>query len=322
MTMTLPGAREPTFCQAAPDVTALIGNTPLLALHRVFGLHPGVELFAKAEWFNPGGSVKDRAAWAIIQAAEQQGLLPPGRILLDATSGNTGIAYAMIGAARGYPVTLCVPGNIGTERRRILAAYGAELVFTDQRESTDGAQIKAREMAEKEPDRYYYADQYGNDANWLAHYHGTGREIWEQTEGRVTHFVTMLGTTGTFTGTGRRLREFNPQVRLIDVQPESAFSGIEGTKHLETAIVPAIYDEELADHHAFVSAEAAYAMVRRLARQAGILVGPSAGGSVHAALDVARSLESGVVVTVLPDGAFKYLSGEFWDGDDSGQDGR
>lgn len=307
--------RQAQSAVSAPSsaVTDLIGNTPLLALHRIFNLKKGVELYAKAEWFNPGGSVKDRAAWSIIQDAERRGLLRAGVTLLDATSGNTGIAYAMIGAARGYRVTLCVPGNISVERRRILTAYGAELVFTDPRESTDGAQVRAREMAEADPDRYFYADQYNNAANWKAHYHGTGPEIWRQTDGRVTHFIAMLGTTGTFTGVGRRLREMNPGITLIDVQPDSPFNGIEGTKHLETAIVPGIYEEELADGHEFVSAEDAYAMVKTLAHEGGILAGPSSGGAVHAALRVARSMERGVLVTLMPDAAYKYLGDRFWE---------
>jgi len=308
-------AQRSSLVQGAQDVTGLIGNTPLLALHGLFDLPTGVELYAKAEWFNPGGSVKDRAALSIIQDAERRGLLGPGKRLLDATSGNTGIAYAMIGAARGYGVTLCVPGSINAERKRILAAYGAELIFTDPRETTDGAQIKAREMAVADPDLYFYADQYGNPANWRAHYEGTGPEIWRQTGGAVTHFVAMLGTTGTFTGVGRRLRELNPLIALIDVQPDSPLAGIEGTKHLATAIVPAIYQENLANAHSFVSTDDAYDMVRRLARHAGILVGPSSGGAVHAALELARTLSEGVVVTVLPDGAFKYLSERFWEGD-------
>lgn len=297
------------------DITTLIGNTPLLALHPLFDLAGGVELYAKAEWFNPGGSVKDRAAWAIVQDAERRGKITAGRRLLDATSGNTGIAYAMIGAARGFGVTLCVPANMNLERKRILRAYGAELIFTSARDGSDGAILKARELAAAQPDLYFYADQYGNDANWRAHYDGTGREIWEQTGGRVSHFVSILGTTGTFVGTGRRLQEFNPGVRLIDVQPDSPFSGLEGTKHLATAIVPPIYEESLADEHRFVSTENAYSALRHLGQRGGILVGPSAGGAVHAAVEVARSLERGVVVTLLPDGAFKYLSERFWEED-------
>ncbi len=308
---------KPRAC-GVQDITDLIGNTPLLSLHETFGLRPGVELYAKAEWFNPGGSVKDRAAWGIIQDAERRGLLARGQEILDATSGNTGIAYAMIGAARGYKITLCVPSNIGNERRRILTAYGANLIYTDPQNGSDGAILKARELAAQDPHRYYYADQYGNPANWQAHYKTTAPEIWRQTEGQVTHFVTMLGTSGTFMGTGRRLKELNPAITLVDVQPDSPLHGLEGTKHMETAIVPDIYDSSLADIHAFVNTDDAYTMVKRLASEAGILVGISSGGAVQAAIELAEGLDRGVIVTLLADGAFKYLSEQFWEGNPGG----
>jgi cysteine synthase B len=311
---TLPG--EPLSLNASSvDLLSSIGGTPLLRLGRVCGeLTAGVEVYAKAEHLNPGGSVKDRAARAMILEGERAGLLRRGKIILDATSGNTGIAYAMLGASRGYPVTLCLPKNAGFERKRILRLYGAEIVETDPAEATDGAQRRARAMAEAEPDKYFYPDQYNNDANWRAHYEGTAREIWEQTNGRITHFLTGLGTSGTFVGTTRRLKEFNADIRAVSMQPDSPFHGLEGMKHMGTALVPGIYDASLADENVEVLTEDAQEMTRRLAREEGLLVGVSSGANVFAALRLARTLPAGaVVVTVLCDGGGKYLSENFWE---------
>ncbi len=272
-----------------------------------------MELYGKAEHLNPGGSVKDRPALNMIRDGEQTGKLAPGKVILDATSGNTGIAYAMIGAVKGYKVQLCLPANASIERKRILRAYGAEVVLTDPGEGSDGAIRKCRELYFSNPDKYFYPDQYNNPANWLAHYEGTGNEIWRQTEGRITHFVAGLGTSGTFMGTGRRLREYSPKVRLISMQPSSGFHGLEGLKHMASAIVPGIYDPALADENLSVETEEAYAMVKQLAREEGLLVGISSGGNVAASLRVAQRLQQGVVVTVLCDGADKYLSEHFWE---------
>ncbi len=292
-----------------------IGNTPLIRLERVTHGLPGVQILGKAEWTNPGGSVKDRAAASIVSEARRSGALAPGKVLLDATSGNTGIAYAMLGAAEGFPVTLCVPANASAERRRILAVYGAELIFTDPGQGTDGAIRKARELYASDPERYFYADQYSNEANWRAHYRSTAPEIWQQTAGCVTHFVAMLGTSGTFVGTARRLKELNPAIRCISLQPDSPFHGIEGAKHMASALVPRIYDPALADEDLGISTEAAYAMVKRLAREEGMLVGISAAAAVVGSLEVARRLEGepAVIATVLPDAAEKYLSERFWE---------
>jgi len=293
-----------------------VGNTPLLRLERVARDLPNIQLLGKAEWMNPGGSVKDRAASNIVAEARPAGRLGPGRILLDSTSGNTGIAYAMIGAAQGFPVTLCMPENVSPERKHILRAYGANIIYTDPADGSDGAIRKARELYAAEPEKYFYADQYSNDANWRAHYLGTANEIWQQTEGRITHFVAMLGTSGTFVGTARRLKELNPQIRCISLQPDSAFHGIEGVKHMATAIVPKIYDASLADEDIGISTEDAHAMVRRLAREEGLLVGISAGAAVAGCLQVARSLgknQQAVFVTILPDSGDKYLSERFWE---------
>jgi S-sulfo-L-cysteine synthase (O-acetyl-L-serine-dependent) len=294
-----------------------VGNTPLLRLERITRDLPSIELLGKAEWLNPGGSVKDRAAAAIITEARRTGQFAPGKVLLDSTSGNTGIAYAMLGAAEGFHVTLCMPSNVSLERKHILRAYGANIVYTDPAEGSDGSIRKAREMYAAEPQRYFYADQYSNDANWRAHYHGTAAELWRQTEGRITHFVAMLGTSGTFMGTARRLKEFNPRIQCISLQPDSSFHGIEGAKHMATAIVPKIYDPALADDDLGISTEASYAMVRRLAREEGLLVGVSAGAAVVGCLQVARRLlerkQPGVIVTVLPDSGDKYLSERFWE---------
>ena len=295
-----------------------IGNTPLLRLARIGSELPGVEILGKAEWLNPGGSIKDRAASNIVAQARASGKLTSGKILLDSTSGNTGIAYAMIGAAQGFPVTLCMPENVSVERKRILHAYGANIIYTDPANGSDGAIRMARELAAKHPDLYYYADQYSNDANWQAHYHGTANEIWQQTEGRITHFVAMLGTGGTFVGTTRRLRELNPRVRCISLQPDSAFHGIEGTKHMASAIVPKIYDASLADADLGISTEDAYAVAKRLAREEGLLVGISAAAAVVGCLQLARQLkknERAVFVTILCDSGDKYLSERFWQDD-------
>lgn len=291
-----------------------VGNTPLLHLKRIgemVGLPGRVNLLAKAEWFNPSGSVKDRPALNIIRTAEWTGWLRPGMTLLDSTSGNMGIAYAMLGAARGYRVVLALPANASPERIAILRAYGAELILTDPMEGSDGAIVAARQVAEANPD-YYYANQYNNPANWLAHYHTTANEIWQQTEGQVTHFVAGLGTSGTFVGTTRRLRELNPAGTFIAMQPDGPFHGLEGLKFMPTAIQPAIYDPAVADAHLTIRTEAAYQMARELARREGLFVGISAGAAVVAAVQVAQTLSAGVVVTVMPDNGFKYVSERFW----------
>jgi cysteine synthase B len=307
MTTTRPLAPE--------SVVDLIGRTPLLRL-RAFGRDtPNVELFAKAEFQNPGGSVKDRAAASILRAAERSGRLRGGVTILDATSGNTGIAYAMIAAANGYRLKLCMPANVTPERIRTLRAYGAELVLTDPLEGTDGAIREARRLFAAHPDRYFYADQYNNDANWRAHYETTAPEILEQTDGRITHFVAGLGTSGTFMGVGRRLREFSRDIRLISVQPDSPMHGVEGLKHMETAIRPGIYDDTLADEDVRVGTERAYAFTRRLASEEGLLVGVSSGAALAASLDLAARIREGVIVTVFPDSGMRYLSERFWEGE-------
>jgi S-sulfo-L-cysteine synthase (O-acetyl-L-serine-dependent) len=299
-----------------------VGNTPLLRLEKIASGLEGVQILGKAEWANPGGSVKDRPALNIVEDAERTGQLRPGRTLLDSTSGNTGIAYAMIGAARGFPVKLCMPSNVSLERKRILHAYGTEIVFTDPNDGSDGAIRKAQELYAADPDKYFYADQYSNDANWRAHYNTTANEIWQQTEGRITHFVATLGTTGTFVGCTRRLRELKPKIECISLQPDSPFHGLEGLKHMATAIVPKIYDPSLADDDFGISTEAAYAMLKRLAREEGLLVGISSGAAVVGALQVAERLErngwiekngEAVIVTVLCDSADKYLSERLWE---------
>jgi len=291
----------------------LIGNTPLLRFHRVTRNLAGVEVLAKAEWKNPGGSVKDRAAANIVTDARRMGRLA-GKTLLDSTSGNTGISYAMLGSAEGFPVTLCIPANVSTERARIIRALGAEIVFTDPADGSDGALRRAHELAAAEPQKYFYADQYSNDANWRAHYHGTAEEIWRQTEGRITHFVAMLGTSGTFVGTARRLKELNPHIRCISLQPDSPFHGIEGAKHMPTSIVPQIYDPALADANFFISTEEAHTMLKRLAREEGVLVGISAAAAMVGSLRLAEEIDdNSVIVTICPDGADRYLSERFWE---------
>jgi len=306
-----PSARPQTQAQHLEE---LIGNTPLLDLSRTavaHGLSPRVSLLAKAEWFNPGGSVKDRAALHIIRTAEKEGRLHPGMTLIDSTSGNTGIAYAMLGAARGYRVKLVVPRNVSPERLGILRAYGAELIFTDPLEGTDGALEEARRLAAADP-RLFYARQYDNPANWRAHYLTTANEIWQQTAGTITHFVVGMGTSGTFMGTMRRLKELNPAILGHAVQPDSPFNGLEGLKHMATAIKPGIYDETLPDDVLPARTEDAYRMARFLAQQEGVFVGVSAAAAVWAATAVGQKLEAGTIVAVLPDGGFKYLSERFW----------
>ncbi len=293
-----------------------IGNTPLLRLERVGNEFPNVEFSGKAEWFNPGGSVKDRPALGMIQAGLASGALQAGKTIIDATSGNTGIAYAMIGAAMGYPVKLCLPDSASRERKRILGAFGAELVITAGDEGTDGAIRKVREIVGANPEKYFYPDQYSNPANWQAHYRTTANEIWEQTRGRITHFVAGLGTSGTFVGTTRRLKELNPAVRCVSLQPDASFHGLEGWKHMETAIRPAIYDDKLADENLEVSTEEAYQLVKRLAREEGLLVSPSAAAAVLGCLAIAACLpkkRNAVIVTVFADSAAKYLNERFWE---------
>jgi cysteine synthase B len=292
-----------------------IGNTPLLPLDALTSDFPHVQLLGKAEWYNPGGSVKDRAAAHIVAEARRAGKLGLGKTLLDSTSGNTGIAYAMLGAALGFPVTLCVPENVSPERKRILQAYGPNIIFTDPAEGSDGAMKVARDYVKRDPDLYFYADQYSNDANWRAHYETTANEIWQQTEGRITHFVAMLGTTGTFVGTTRRLKELNPAIRCISLQPDSAFHGIEGAKYLPSAIVPRIYDPTLADENLEIVTEDAHAMARRLAREQGLLVGVSAAAAVVGSLRIVQQMQRdqrATIVTVLCDSGEKYLSESFW----------
>ena len=301
----------------AEPLLAAIGNTPLIRLEKLSALYPGVEILGKAEFFNPGGSVKDRPALNMILDGERSGKLNHNRIILDATSGNTGIAYAMLGAAEGFPVTLCMPENVSRERKQILQGYGANIIYTDPADGSDGAIRMARQLAGAHPDEYFYADQYSNDANWKAHYFMTANEIWQQTQGRVTHFVSMLGTSGTFVGTTRRLKELNPAVECISLQPDSSFHGIEGAKHMASAIVPKIYDPTLADQNVEIATEDAYSMARQLSRTAGLLVGISAAAAVVGCLKIALKLarqrdQEAVIVTILCDSGDKYLSERFW----------
>jgi cysteine synthase B len=309
--------RTPSVLEKSGSILSHIGGTPLVRLERIAEDLPGIEICCKAEYFNPGGSVKDRPAMRMILDGEQTGRLDKQKTILDSTSGNTGIAYAMIGAARGYRVKLCLPSNASPERKRILKAYGAETVFTDPGEGSDGAIRKCREMYAAEPDRYFYPDQYNNPANWQAHFDTTGPEIIEQTGGGVTHFVTGLGTSGTFMGVTRRMRRDLPSVRCYSAQPSSGFHGLEGMKHMPSSIVPGIYDPSVADGNLWIETEDAHHMVRQLARREGLLVGVSSGGNVSAALRIARDLaargERGLIVTILCDSADKYLSEHFWD---------
>jgi len=310
MTSPVAGAADLSRPRSVLD---LVGNTPLIRLRRFERADGRVQLYAKAEWKNPGGSVKDRAAVAMVLDGERRGLLIPGRTILDATSGNTGIAYAMIGAARGYPVKLCMPENVTPERKRILRAYGAELVLTDPMEGSDGAIREVRRIYELDRERYYYPDQYSNPVNWQAHYNTTGPELMAQTDGAITHFVAGLGTSGTFMGTGRYLREHKPTVTLVSVQPETALHGLEGMKHMESAIVPAIYDATLADIALRVGTEDSYILTRRLAIEDGLLVGISSGAALSASLKVASTIEDGLIVMIFSDGGEKYLSERFWE---------
>ncbi len=289
-----------------------IGNTPLIRLQRIAAATPNVEIFGKAEYFNPGGSVKDRPAWNMIREGEKSGKLRPGGAIIDATSGNTGIAYAMIGAVRGYRVKLFLPENASPERKKILRAYGAELVLTDAGEQTDGAIRACQAECRAHPDRYFYPDQYGNPANWQAHYKTTGPEILRRSGGRLTHFISGLGTSGTMMGVGRFLRERAPHTQLVSMQPATPLHGLEGLKHMATSIKPGIYDDSVAHESVFVETEDAYETVKRLAREEGLMVGISSGANVAAALRLAQTIESGVIVTVLCDGADKYLSARFW----------
>ncbi len=294
---------------AEGSIEASIGNTPLLRLrHLIRDIPSGVEVAAKAEHLNPGGSVKDRPALAMILDGERSGKLRPGMTILDATSGNTGIAYAMIGAARGYPVTICLPKNAGSHRKQILRSFGVTLIETDPLLATDGAQLIAQKIFAQDPEKYFYADQYNNPANWLAHYEGTGQEIWEQSARRVTHFVAGLGTSGTFMGTTRRLKELNPSIRCISMQPSSPFHGLEGLKHMNSASVPGIYDPNLADDTIEVATEDAQSMVTRLAQEEGLFVGTSSGANLIAALQLARRVPAGsFLVTIICDGGERYL---------------
>ena len=299
------------------DIERQIGNTPLLSFRRLTRRLPGdVKILAKAEWQNPGGSVKDRAAYQIIRSGEADGSLVPGKIIMDSTSGNTGIAYAMIAAAKGYGVKLFLPENVSSERISILRAYDVDLVFTDPLEGSDGALRAVRELAARQPERYFYADQYNNPANWQAHYHGTGAEIWRQTAGQATHFVAGLGTSGTLMGTGRRLQDYNPAIEIVSIEPDSPFHGLEGLKHMDSAIQPGIFEPRIADHKLSVRTEDAHAMALRLAREEGYLVGISSAAAMVGALRVAESLaereQPGTVVTLFPDNAYKYLSEAFW----------
>ena len=297
--------------RAAQEAWQLVGNTPLLKMRNL--TVAGVEIYAKAEWFNPGGSVKDRPALSMILEGERSGKLTPDKIILDATSGNTGIAYAWIGAARGYRVKLALPQNASDERKRILRAYGVELVLTNPLEGSDGAIREARRLYAENPDLYFYSDQYNNDANWRAHYETTALEIWNQTAGRITHFVAGLGTSGTFVGTSRRLKELNPEIQCISFQPDSPFHGLEGMKHMATAIVPGIYDATIADENYEISTEEAHEYARLLGKREGLLVGVSAAASMACAMKVAEKSKQGVVVTIFSDSADKYLSERFWE---------
>ena len=302
--------------RAGESLLERIGNTPLLRLERVGKEFPRAEFYAKAEWYNPGGSVKDRPALSMIQAGVASGALRAGKTIIDATSGNTGIAYAMIGAAMGYPVELCLPDSASHERKRILGAFGAELVMTAGDEGTDGAIRRVHEIVDADPEKYFYPDQYSNPANWQAHYRTTANEIWEQTGGRITHFVAGLGTSGTFVGTTRRLKELNPAIRCVSLQPDAAFHGLEGWKHMETAIRPAIYDDKLADDNLPVSTEEAYRLVKRVAQEEGLLISPSAAAALLGCFQVAACLtkkQHAAIVTIFADSASKYLNERFWD---------
>ncbi len=316
-TLRLLNHSEPVIVTEPTAIEDRIGNTPLVGFRRITAHLPqNVQIYAKAEWANPGGSVKDRAALNIIRAAERNGDLGNGKILLDSTSGNTGIAYAMLGAARGHRVKLFMPENVSPERIAILRAYGVEIEFTDALESSDGAIEAVRDLAAREPEKYFYANQYNNPANWQAHYNTTAPEIWQQTNGQVTHFVAGLGTSGTLVGTGRRLHEYNPDIQVVSMEPDSPFHGLEGLKHMESAIRPGIYDETVADRRITAPTEAAYRMARRLAREEGYLVGISAAANFYAGLILAEEAasrgESATIVTIFCDNGYKYLTEKFW----------
>ncbi|MEE9201546.1 MAG: cysteine synthase family protein [Candidatus Brocadiales bacterium] len=289
-----------------------IGNTPIIRLDKIGGIPDGVSIYAKAEWFNPGGSVKDRPALRIIEDGEKSGRLKKGSIIIDSTSGNTGIAYAMIGAVKGYNVTLVMPSNVSEERKTIVTSYGADIIYTDPLKGSDGAIIDVQKIVEDNPDKYFFADQYNNPSNVQAHYDTTGAEVWEQTDGQITHFVAGLGTTGTLMGAGKRLKEYNPDVELVAMEPSTPIHGLEGLKHMETAITPGIYDPKLPDRKIAVDTDDAYKMVKELGRKEGLLVGYSAGAAMKAALEVTKGLKSGVVVVVFPDSGKNYLSTSFW----------
>ena len=311
--------RRPSGVMEPTAIEDRIGNTPLIGFRSLTAHLPdNIQIYAKAEWHNPGGSVKDRAAFNIIRTAEQNGDLGNGKILLDSTSGNTGIAYAMLGAARGHQVKLFMPENVSPERVKILQAYGVDIVFTDALEGSDGAIEAVRDLAAREPETYFYANQYNNEANWRAHYTSTAPEIWEQTDGTVTHFVAGLGTSGTLVGTGRRLHEFNSDIQVVSMQPDSPFHGLEGLKHMESAIKPGIYDSGVADRNVVINTEATYEMARKLARQEGYLVGISAAANFLAALklgeEAAERGEAATIVTIFCDNGYKYLSEAFWQG--------
>lgn len=295
------------------NIFELIGNTPLLDLTSLLGKNSKVRILAKAEWYNPGGSIKDRPAKEIILQAEKEGKLSPEKRILDATSGNMGIAYTLLGRSRGYKVTLCVPENASPERKKLLRIFGAELIITDPLEGIDGAIIKAKELYTREPEKYFYADQYSNPANYIAHYKTTGPEIWSQTEGEITHFIAGLGTSGTMMGVGRFLKEKKPEIKLIGIQPDSPLHGIEGLKHMESAIKPAIYQEELLDETLFISTEEAYAMVKEVLSLKGLFLGVSSGAALAAAIKVAKNLKNGTIVTIFPDSGHKYISEAFWE---------
>jgi cysteine synthase B len=308
--------REGTSAVHAPvfkkSILESVGNTPLVRLNKITrDLQHGVQIYAKIEWLNPGGSVKDRPALRIIEDAEKTGRLTKDKIIIDSSSGNTGVAYALIGATKGYKVTLIMPSNVSEERKEIVRAFGAEIIFTDPLKGSDGAIIEVRRIVEENPERYFFADQYNNPSNWQAHYDTTGVEVWEQTGGKITHFMAGLGTTGTLMGTGRRLKEYNPDVQVISIEPSGPIHGLEGLKHIETAIIPGIYDRNLADEKLFVETEDAYEMVRRLASEEGLRVGYSSGAAMKAAVDVAKKLDKGLIVIVFPDSGDRYLSTSF-----------
>jgi S-sulfo-L-cysteine synthase (O-acetyl-L-serine-dependent) len=308
---------DPGKTEASYSILNTIGNTPLIKINRITEkLNPGIKIFAKAEWFNPGGSVKDRPALNMILEGEKKGLLTKDKIIIDATSGNTGIAYAMIAAAKGYRLKLAVPSNVSVERKKIIEAYGAEIIYTNPLENTDGAQRAVKKIYSENPDLYFYPDQYNNSANWEAHYKTTALEILKQTNSKITYFVAGLGTTGTFVGVSKRLKEVNPEIKCIAFQPDSPLHGLEGLKHLPTAIIPGIYDESLADGMLEISTEESYEIVEELALKEGIFAGFSSGAALAAALKVAQEINSGIIVTVFPDGGTKYLSEKIWSRND------